>query len=686
MSRLTLALSLSLGPALYADNGATARAFPTEGIRADGDLSDWPEDAELYPIALEQKDNVSNGPADLSAGFRVAYDSVEERIFVAVEVVDQEHITERPGEDWDQWDGCIVYLDGEHSPKGSGAIGFATSGTVRDIVSSQGAWDPKVAAGNWHDSSCAMRRNGTRTVYEFVLKASELPYPGRTIGLDIGVLDRDEADGYDGGTYVTWGRFSAKSGRSGRLGDVLLLESEDDTGTLRGTTRWADAVRNAPGYLDRVRIRSLEAPELWLQVATQETSPMESSFEIGLPPGEYEVSCPFATWGPETGPHLIIAEDVTVRTSVQLGRISEAPCLELRTVEPPALFTGKGVLFDYADDDEDALDAFIEAYRTYFRIPGLSVALVKDRELAYHKTFGVKNAFTDEPVDDSTLFEGCSMTKTVFAFAVNRMAERGEIDLDKPLHEYLPFEDIAHDERYKRITARHVLTHRSGFPNWRWQNDDGELDIKFEPGTAFGYSGEGFEYLGRVTAKIRSQSLAEILYEDVQVPMGLTENIFFAANPALARVVAHGHDNERPFIAQPPESIGVAHSMHTEARAFSSFLIALLERRGLSGAGYDEMLRLQSRQEPFESSYGVPWPRGYGLGFSLQESPHGLAFGHGGSNGDFHCLFEAYPEHGAGFVAFGNSERSWAFTEVLRRYLTVGALTEAPESREALRR
>lgn len=125
----------------------------------------------------------------------------------------------------------------------------------------------------------------------------------------------------------------------------------------------------------------------------------------------------------------------------------------------------------------------------------MSVVLVKDGKTVYYRTFGVRNFYTGEPVTRETLFEACSITKIVFAFLVNKMADRGEIDLDKPLCEYLPFVAMEHDPRHRKITARHCLAHRSGFPNWASNNDDGKLDIKAHPGTKFGYSGEGFEYV-----------------------------------------------------------------------------------------------------------------------------------------------------------------------------------------------
>ena len=102
----------------------------------------------------------------------------------------------------------------------------------------------------------------------------------------------------------------------------------------------------------------------------------------------------------------------------------------------------KGVLHDFNDAKAKDVDNFIETYRKYFEIPGVSLALIKDGKLVYHKTYGVKNTFTGEKVDSNTLFEAASITKPVFALAVEKLAERGVIDLDKPLYEYLPYKDI----------------------------------------------------------------------------------------------------------------------------------------------------------------------------------------------------------------------------------------------------
>ena len=145
------------------------------------------------------------------------------------------------------------------------------------------------------------------------------------------------------------------------------------------------------------------------------------------------------------------------------------------------------------------LDMFLEDEMERLEIPGLSIAVLDQGRVTYHRTIGVKNAQSGRKVDKRTTFESASITKAVFAYFVMRMVDEGVLDLDTPLYTYLPNYDLDHDPRYKQITARMILTHQTGLPNWRYVNKGQYLDLKFDPGSQFSYSGEGFEYLGQIS-------------------------------------------------------------------------------------------------------------------------------------------------------------------------------------------
>ena len=95
------------------------------------------------------------------------------------------------------------------------------------------------------------------------------------------------------------------------------------------------------------------------------------------------------------------------------------------------------------------------------KVPGLSVAIVADGDIAWSRGFGVRISGRDGETNRDTVFEAASLSKQVFAFAVLRLADAGVVELDRPLRDYLG-QDYEEDPRIARITARHVLSHTTG--------------------------------------------------------------------------------------------------------------------------------------------------------------------------------------------------------------------------------
>jgi HEAT repeat protein len=102
------------------------------------------------------------------------------------------------------------------------------------------------------------------------------------------------------------------------------------------------------------------------------------------------------------------------------------------------------------------------------KVPGVSISVISDKNIFYSKSFGIADANTKMQVDEKTMFEACSMSKPVFAYLVLKLVEQDKLDLNKPLYDYLPEKFTCEDEEYpKQITARMILSHTSGLPNWR---------------------------------------------------------------------------------------------------------------------------------------------------------------------------------------------------------------------------
>ena len=668
---VTCIFSLLVTHSSLANNGQTALVYPLKNqtITIDGDESDWPTELPAIPIARNFSGGVMPEAEDFSAYFKATYSHQENSLYVLLVVNDESHVLDKAGsEEWSIQDSVILYLDAAHSTAGSGSVLYEVIGDSQSTNQSSLHWDPTVRNASWENATVKMRRVGTETTYEWRFHLEQDLAIQRSLGFDFLISDKDQDDPADGqGQWFMWGPYTGKSQSPARIGDLLLVESNVELGKLQVKVAWHPSV-NSETKLERVKITSADNPAFWLQTAVNEAG----EYGIDLPVGDYTISHAYTVIGePWTGLD-IVDKTQSVTVTVKGTQNNAAPALIASVVAEPDLLEEQGALINFKQSKVEQLETVIQRYMDYYHVPRASVALIKDDQLVYHNVFGVKNQHTGEPVTGDTLFEAASITKAVFAFAVNRLVEKAIIDLDKPLYQYLPFEVIEHDVRYKKITARMVLSHQTGFPNWAWMNESGKLDIKFYPGIKFGYSGEGFEYLGRVVAHITGKSIEQVIQEQVQAPLEYNHNLYFSDSEELRTRVSHGHFAPYTTPINIPNRIGVAHSMHTEAKAFSQFMLGLMKQEGLTEQGYFNMLEPQVAIPVNTDEGDMPWPQRYGLGFHLNNTPLGLAYGHGGNNGDFTCIFFIYKELGVAFAIFTNSDSGTAFHKKMHEYLIYG--------------
>jgi hypothetical protein len=121
-------------------------------------------------------------------------------------------------------------------------------------------------------------------------------------------------------------------------------------------------------------------------------------------------------------------------------------------------------------------------------IPALGIAYIKNGKIQETIVFGKNEKGQAYPVN--TLFNVASLTKPVTAMVTLKLVQAGKWKLDEPIYHYWVDPDIEKDPRNKTITTRHILSHQTGFPNWRRNQ---LLAFEFDPGTKYQYSGEGYE-------------------------------------------------------------------------------------------------------------------------------------------------------------------------------------------------
>ena len=308
----------------------------------------------------------------------------------------------------------------------------------------------------------------------------------------------------------------------------------------------------------------------------------------------------------------------------------------------------------------ETLAATIPALMTENNVPGLGVALIREGAVAWTGSFGVKSVTTGEPVDQETIFDSASLAKPVFTTAVMKLVEAGEIDLDRPLGRYLdqPYiEQVEQHERLKRVTARHVLSHTTGFPNWR----RGKL-LKFirEPGKRWGYSGEGFAYLKRVIRSVTRQPTFDFVREQVLQPLGMKRTEAKWTHAAKGRA-AEAHSAKGESLGAPETSTDTtALSLWTTPGEYARFMTLFMaplrsEQSMLKPATVEMMLKPQKEIKERAVADKIAW----GLGWGLQHSAEGEAFWHWGDNTGFKAFCIGYPDTGLGAAIFSNGELGW---------------------------
>jgi CubicO group peptidase (beta-lactamase class C family) len=305
------------------------------------------------------------------------------------------------------------------------------------------------------------------------------------------------------------------------------------------------------------------------------------------------------------------------------------------------------------------IDNFLKDQMDSLKIPGLSISIIEDGKIVYSRALGLKNIEKRDSVDSNTLFEAASMTKPVFAYTVIKLSQKHIIDLDTPLYKYYPYDDIDYDQRYKFITARMVLSHTSGLPNWR-DGGGGELTINSEPGTKFSYSGEGYEYLGLVIKHVTGKKLQDIIQDEVFTPFNI-RNAFFIENDYLKEHMATGHTDNKVGGRGLFMRAHMAFGLHIEAKEYSKFIIALKRECDLQKGIFYTMSKPQINIESKKSM---------GLGIFIEDTPYGIKYSHGGNNGNqFNSNFEFYKDHGIGYVYFINCNKGPQFTKKLDEFL-----------------
>lgn len=318
------------------------------------------------------------------------------------------------------------------------------------------------------------------------------------------------------------------------------------------------------------------------------------------------------------------------------------------------------------------IDATVTRLMHGAEIPGLGLTIFNHGQIVYQKTYGLRNKEKSLPVTPDTVLNAASLTKAAFTYMVMQLVDEHRLDLDVPVYKYVPkpltdyhqYGDLAGDLRYQQITARMLLDHSSGFPNFRWFNSDRKLNINFTPGSKFAYSGEGMELLQLVVETITGKPLDELMQERVFQPLGMSRTSM-TWQPQFESDFANGYDEYGRWLGAlkftRPDAAG---SMSTTLADYSRLLQAVMAGRGISENSHREMLRPQIEinslhefptlaSETTDANKGIRLS--YGLGWGLYFTPYGESFFKEGHSDGFRNYTVCFPKSGIGLLIMTNS-------------------------------
>ncbi|AXT56444.1 DUF4440 domain-containing protein [Aquimarina sp. AD1] len=334
--------------------------------------------------------------------------------------------------------------------------------------------------------------------------------------------------------------------------------------------------------------------------------------------------------------------------------------------KPPKKNYGAKFDADYAyklfDNDKE-----IEKLLKKHNIPSIAIGLIKKGKIQQIRTFGDKKP--GESISKNSIYKVASLTKPITAFVTLKLIDEGVWNLDKPVSKYFIDEDVKYSKYVNKLTTRHILSHQSGFPNWRYLTDNKKLSFQFKPGSKWQYSGEGFEYLRKAIEKKFNRPFEEIAQEKLFNPLRMNSTYFYWTDKIDDKQYAVEHDeNGKPINYEKHTVANASANLLTTVEDYAKFLGYILNGAGLSEKTYNDFLKVQANEK-----VGIDWSLGMQMLTNLPNNE--TAFMHTGGDYGIKTIAIILKNSKDGLVLFSNSENGMVlWQKIISEYF--GAIGE----------
>lgn len=321
----------------------------------------------------------------------------------------------------------------------------------------------------------------------------------------------------------------------------------------------------------------------------------------------------------------------------------------------------------------------------HYKVPGFSIALIDQGELAWAKGYGVVEAGSEKPVTAETIFQAASISKPVTAMVALHLVEAGLLDLDADVNDALRSWKVPKSKHTleKKVTLRGLLSHTAGLSGYGYlgypsdaqlptlqqildgkppANSKSTVRVKQVPGTGFRYSGGGYIVVQLMIEDVTGKSLAVLAKELIFDRLGMAHSTFDYPLPqAYVPQAATAHQKTGEPVPgkwhiYPMQAAGGLWSTPSDlARLIVEVFKSYINESNLVLS--TEMTRQMLTPQ-------VSW---IGLGFPIIKVDGMKKFEHPGWNVGFHSLMVGCPHTGKGVVWMTNGENGKRFGWELMR-------------------
>ena len=312
-----------------------------------------------------------------------------------------------------------------------------------------------------------------------------------------------------------------------------------------------------------------------------------------------------------------------------------------------------------------SFEKMLPEWQREYNVPAVGVGIIEDGELSYSKVFGEQKKGV--PATNETIFTVASLTKPIFATVVLNLIENNEFNLDEPLYKYHLDPDLKVDANLKKLNARFVLSHQSGFANWRNMSPSKKLMFNFEPGSQYLYSGEGYEYLRKSIENKTGKDLPQLAQKLLFTPLNLNDIAFTWNTKWDMGKVAYPHNKQLEEYGYAPRTeLNAAAGLQTTISDYTKVCAFVLRKEKLSESLYNEMIspQVKIKEQLF-----------YGLGWEIIPtlSNGELVMMHSGDENGIKTFVMLLPKSKRGMVIFTNADEGFKlYQKIIESYYNEG--------------